>query len=179
MLLVAYLRHLAALGQRHIDPLSASFLYPMIHISDNDAATKTESYVGDTGLNGVARAAGMTDFQVFGNWGTALLTPADQARFFFAVDSLVPPQFIGYARFLLSTIVGYESWGIPAIARPLGYRVFFKGGWRPTPRGQLVNQMARLEGHGRKFSLAVMTDGDPSMTYGIQTLQGLTAALLR
>jgi hypothetical protein len=179
MLLVAYLRRLAALGQRHVDPLSASFLYPMIHISDNGAATKTESYVGDAGLNGVARAAGMTDFQVFGNWGTALLTPADQARFFFAMDSLVPPQFVGYARFLLSTIVGYESWGIPAIARPLGYRVFFKGGWRPTPRGQLVNQMARLEGHGRKFSLAVMTEGDPSMAYGIQTLQGLTAALLR
>ena len=179
MLLVAYLRRLAAHGQRHIDTLSASFLYPMIHVSDNTAATTTQSYVGDAGLYAVARAAGMTDFQVFGSWGTAMLTPADQARFFFEMDSLIPSPFVGYARFLLSTIAGYESWGIPAVARPLGYRVFFKGGWRPTPRGQLVNQMARLEGHGHKFSLAVMTDGDPTMGYGIQTLQGLAAALLR
>ncbi|MGH2866515.1 MAG: hypothetical protein ACRDNK_02960 [Solirubrobacteraceae bacterium] len=178
MLLVAYLRHLAALGQRHVDPQSASFLYPMIHVSDNRAATQTQSYVGDAGLDGVARAAGMANFSVFGSWGTALLTPADQAQFFFAMDSLVPSQFVGYARFLLSTIVDYESWGIPAIARPRGYRVFFKGGWRPTPRGQLVNQIARLEGHGRRFALAVMTDGDPSMAYGIETIQGLTAALL-
>lgn len=57
MLLVAYLRHLAALGQRHVDPQSASFLYPMIHVSDNSAATQTQSYVGDGGLYGVARAA--------------------------------------------------------------------------------------------------------------------------
>jgi hypothetical protein len=80
---------------------------------------------------------------------------------------------------LLSTIVGYESWGIPAIARPLGYRVFFKGGWRSTGIGRLVHQVARVEGHGRTFSIAVMTDGDPSMAYGIETIQGVTAALLR
>lgn len=120
----------------------------------------------------------MTNFSVSGSWGTALLTAADQARFFFAMDSLIPPQFVGYARFLLSTIVDYESWGIPAVARPRGYRVFFKGGWRPTARGQLVNQIARLEGHRGKFALAVMTDNDPSMAYGIGTIQGLTAALL-
>jgi hypothetical protein len=178
MLLVAYLRRLAALGQRRVDSHSTSFLYPMIHVSDNQDATETESYVGDAGLDAVARAAGMTEFSVSGSWGNAMLTPADQARFFFAMDDLIPPQFVGYARFLLSTIASYESWGIPAIARPDGYRVFFKGGWRPTPRGQLVNQIARLEGHGRKFALAIMTDGDPSMAYGIQTLQGLTATLL-
>ena len=119
----------------------------MIHVSDNNAATKTQSYVGDAGLDGVARAAGMTNFSgVRQPGGRALLTPADQARFFFAMDSLIPPQFVGYARFLLSTIVGYESWGIPAVARPRGYRVFFKGGWRPTPRGQLVNQIGPARG---------------------------------
>jgi hypothetical protein len=95
------------------------------------------------------------------------------------MDTLIPREFIGYARFLLSTIADYESWGIPAIARPLGYSVSFKGGWRPSPDVYLVHQIARLEGHHRTFSLAVMTDGDADMGYGIDTIRGVTSALLR
>ncbi len=185
MLLVAYLRHLDAIGQHYVDSYSNSFLYPMINVSDNNAATQCWSIVGNPGLRALARAAGMTDFSVpdsapwGGEWGTALLSAADQARFFFEMDSLIPREFVGYARYLLSTIAGYESWGIPAIARPLGYTVFFKAGWRPSPDTFLVHQIARLEGHGRTFSMAVMTDGDPDMGYGIQTIQGVASTLLR
>jgi hypothetical protein len=179
MLLVAYLRRLDAIGQHTIDSNSASILYPMINVSDNNAATQCWYVVGDGGLYSVAHAAGMTDFSISGIWANAYLSAADQARFFFEMDSLVPREFVGYARFLLSTIAGYESWGIPAIARPLGYTVFFKGGWRPSPDIWLVHQIARLEGHGRTFSMAVMTDGDADMNYGIDTIQGVTAALLR
>jgi hypothetical protein len=178
MLLVAYLRRLDARGQRHVDSASNAILYPMIHVSDNDAASACWSIVGNAGLYGVAHAAGMTDFSDSGDWAQAQLSAADQAKFFFAMDSLIPREFVGYARFLLSTIAGYESWGIPSVARPRGYRVFFKAGWRPTALGQLVHQIARLEGHHRVFSLAIMTDGDPSMDYGIQTLDIVARALL-
>jgi hypothetical protein len=179
MLLVAYLRRLDAMGQHRVDSYSNSFLYPMIHISDNNAATQTWSIVGDSGLYAVAAAARMTDFSVSGLWGTALLSPADQANFFFTMDSLVPREFVGYARFLLSTIEPSQSWGIPVVARPLGYHAFFKDGSEPTALGQLVHQIDRLEGHGRSFSIGVMTDGDPTMQYGIDTIQGVAAALLR
>ncbi|MGB9185069.1 MAG: hypothetical protein WCB67_13490 [Solirubrobacteraceae bacterium] len=179
MLLVAYLRRLGARGQRQIDAYSASFLYPMIHVSDNQAATTCQSYVGDAGLYAVARAANMTDFSVAGFWLTAELSPADQAHFFSVMDSLIPREFVGYARYLLSTIEPSQTWGVPPVARPLGYRVFFKDGSEPTARGQLVHQVDRLEGHGRVFSVAVMTDGDPSMVYGEQTISGIAAALLR
>jgi hypothetical protein len=178
MLLVAYLRRLDARGQHHVDSFSDSFLYPMIHVSDNSAATQTWSIVGDSGLYAVARAAGMTDFSIVGIWANAQISAADQAKFFFEMDSLIPREFVGYARFLLSTIAGYESWGIPAVARPRGYSVFFKGGWRGTGLGQLVHQVGRLERHGQRFSIAVMTDGDPSMGYGIDTIQAVTGALL-
>ncbi len=184
MLLVAYLRRLDAMGQHYVDSYSNSILYPMIHVSDNDAATDCWSIVGDSGLYAVARAAGMTHFSVpvsapwGGQWGTALLTAADQARFFFEMDSLIPREFVGYANFLLSTIAAYESWGIPAVARPLGYTVFFKGGWRPSPDIWLTHQIARLVGHGHTFSIAVMTDGDPDFAYGIATIEGVTRALL-
>ncbi|HTX12311.1 MAG TPA: hypothetical protein VME22_27085 [Solirubrobacteraceae bacterium] len=185
MLLVAYLRRLNAMGQHYVDSYSNSFLYPMINVSDNDAATKCWSIVGNAGLYAVAQAAGMTHFSIDttaswgGSWGAALITAADQARFFFEMDSLIPREFVGYANYLLSTIAGYESWGIPAIARPLGYTVYFKAGWRPSPDVFLVHQIARLVGHHHTFAMAVMTDGDPDMSYGIDTIQGVTAALLR
>jgi hypothetical protein len=179
MLLVGYLRRLDAQRQHQVDSYSNSFLYPMIHVSDNNAASQCYSIVGDSGLYAVAGAAHMSDFSVGGNWGTALLSPADQARFFFEMDSLIPKEFVGYARFLLSTIEPSQSWAIPAVARPLGYSVFFKDGSEPTGLGQLVHQVARLEGHARLFSIAVMTDGDPTMQYGIDTIAGVTQALLR
>lgn len=178
MLLVSYLRRLHDQGHRHIDGYSNSFLYPMINVSDNAAATQTYSIVGDAGLDGVARIAGMTDFSVRGFWANAQISAADQARFFFGMDSLIPREFDGYARYLLSTIASYESWGIPAVARGHRYAVFFKGGWRGTGLGQLVHQAARLERGSRRLALAVTTDGDPSMSYGIGTIEGVTGALL-
>ncbi|MFL5822789.1 MAG: serine hydrolase [Solirubrobacteraceae bacterium] len=184
MLLVAYLRHLDAEGQHSIDSSSNALLYPMINVSDNKAATAVWSIVGNSGLYEVAKAAGMTHFSVptsasWGSeWGTALLTAGDQAKFFYEMDSLIPAAFRSYARTLLSTIAGSESWGIPHVARPAGFKVFFKAGWRPSPDTFLVHQIARLERGHQRFSLAIMTDGDPDMTYGIDTIQGATEALL-
>ena len=178
MLLVADLRRLNAIGQHSVDSHSNSLLFPMINVSDNNAATAVWEIVGNSGLYALARAAGMTDYSVTTDWASSQISAADQARFFFEMDSLIPHEFVGYARFLLSTIAGFESWGIPAVARPLGYDVFFKGGWRTTGLGQLVHQVARLERRKRLFALAVMTDGDPSMGYGIDTIQGVTQALL-
>jgi hypothetical protein len=149
----------------------------MIHVSDNGAATSVYRRVGDGGLFGLARRAGMTNFSVAGFWANARISAADQARFFFGIDGLIPRRFRGYARGLLSGIAGYESWGIPRVARPR-WHVLFKGGWRGTGRGQLVHQVARLERRGGTFAMAVMTDGDPSMGYGISTIQGLTARLV-
>jgi len=177
MLLVAYLRLLDA--QHH--SLSASdraILGPMIQRSDNSAATAIWQRVGDGRLRDLARAAGMRNFSISGIWANAMITAADQATYFFEMDKLIPPQFRGYARFLLSHIVGYESWGIPAVARGRGWKVYFKGGWRPTSRGQLVHQVARLRRGHNRIAIAVMTDGDPSMGYGIATIEGVTRRLL-
>jgi hypothetical protein len=178
MLLVAYLRRIDAQGQHYVDGYSNSILYPMIHVSDNNAATTVWSIVGDASLYRLARRAGMTDFSVVGSWGSALLSAADQARYFFEMDSLIPREFRGYARRLLSTIAANQSWAIPAVARPHHYAVFFKNGVEPTALGELVHQVARLERPDHSFAMAVMTDGDPSMGYGIDTIQGVANALV-
>jgi hypothetical protein len=177
MLLVAYLRKVA--GEKgSLDEDDRSLLEPMIHLSDNDAATDVWELDGDDRLLALARRAGMTDFSIEGEWGNAQLSAADQARYFFEMNSLIPARFRHYADHLLSHVVDYESWGIPHVARPHGWTVFFKGGWRGTERGQLVHQIARLQKPHQRLAIAVMTDGDPSMEYGIGTIQGVAARLL-
>jgi hypothetical protein len=177
MLLVAYLRDLAH-HHRGLDADARSLLEPMIHVSDNEAATAVWELDGDRRLRALARQAGMTDFSIEGIWANAIISAADQARYFFEMESLIPPKFRHFADHLLSHIAGYESWGIPAVARPRGWTVYFKGGWRGTWRGQLVHQIARLHKRGERLAIAVMTDGDPSMEYGIETIEGVAKRLL-
>jgi hypothetical protein len=176
MLLVAYLRKLGQEG-RGLDEASKGLLYPMIHSSDNDAATEVLEAVGEGALNRVARDAGMRDYEPGGaRWGFTEVSAADLASFFYRQDSMIPPRFRDYARWLLSSIEPAESWGIPAVARP-EFQVFFKGGWLPEVEG-LVNQAARLERGGMRFALAVMSTHDPSMLYGERTIEGVTRRLL-
>jgi hypothetical protein len=54
--------------------------------------------------------------------------------------------------------------------------VFCKTGALPSQG--LFNEAARLERGPIVFTLAVFTDGDPSMAYGEQTIAGVAAALL-
>jgi hypothetical protein len=178
MLLVAYLRKLRH-AHRDLDSGDRSLLHPMIHVSDNDAAARVWSIVGNPRLRRLADRAGMTDFSIQGIWANAMISAADQARFFYRMNRLLPDRFRRYANRLLSHIVSWQSWGIPAVARPRGWKVFFKGGWRGTGRGQLVHQAARLRRSDERIAIAVLTDGSPSMGYGIQTIEGTTGRLLR
>jgi hypothetical protein len=175
MMLVAYLQMLNA-RHRGLDGADASLLYPMIHISDNNAASAVLAIVGDAALVRVARESGMADYAPgVGWWAYTQTSAADQARFFFALERLVPPQFYGYARELLAGIEPSQSWGVPPVARPR-WHVFFKTGALPSQG--LFNEVARLERPGVTFTIAVFTDGDPSMSYGEQTIEGLAARLL-
>lgn len=173
MLLVAYLRSHPTLSSTAKAELSS-----MIHVSDNNAAGWTQDAVGNRRLYEVAKRAGMKHFSVSGRWYRSQITPADQARFFLNMDSLIPKQHVAFARKLLSSIASYQSWGTAAAARANGWDVYFKGGWRGTNRGQLVHQSARLEKDGQIIAIVVMTDGDPSMGYGIATIRGIAERLI-
>jgi hypothetical protein len=176
MLLVAYLRKL---GHEHraLDATSKGLLYPMIHSSDNDAATDVLEIVGEQALDRVARDAQMSDYEPAGaTWGVTEVSAADLARFFYGQQAMIPSRYRAYARWLLSTIEASESWGIPSVARG-EFTVYFKGGWLPEVEG-LVNQVARLQRPGITFSLAVLSTHDPSMQYGERTISGVTERLL-
>ena len=137
--------------------------------------------VGDAGLYAVAAAAGMSDFSVSGFWLTAMLSPADQARFFFEICTgrfprsssatpascsrrSSPPEYLGRA-------ARGQAAGLPGV---LQGRIRAHRPWPARAPGR-----HRLEGHGHRFAMAVMTDGDPTMQYGIDTINGVAGALLR
>jgi len=176
MMLVSYLQELAAKHQG-IDAASNAILYPMIHISDNDAASAVFAHIGGyPALEKIATQTGMTDFVPgVGWWAYTQTSAADQARFFYELDGLIPAQFDGYARDLLSGIEAEQSWGVPPVARP-EWDIYFKTGALPSVG--LFNEGALLQRGRVRFALCVLTTGDPSMAYGEESIQGVGSALL-
>jgi Beta-lactamase enzyme family len=198
MLLAAELDRLAAEGLP-LDQVTHDTLHAMITYSDNAAADTIYYRVGDEGLFEVARRAGMRDFTVAGYWANAQLSARDMARFMDRLDQVLTGPHADFAAGLLAAIIPEQRWGIPEAA-PEGWRIRFKGGWRGTELGQLVHQIARLEQvpQGRRaecagaggsggeaaapgcpeLALAVLTDAQPTMEYGIETVRGIAERLL-
>jgi hypothetical protein len=176
MMLTAFLQ-MRASEHRGLSATDTGLLYPMIHESNNDAASTVLSIVGGAAIARVAREAGMRDYAPgIGWWAYSQTSAIDQARLMSMIDRLIPARFYGYARYLLSTIEPSQSWGFPPVARP-SWQVFFKTGALPE-RG-LFNEVARLERGPVTFSVAVLTDGDPSMGYGEGTIEGVASILLK
>jgi Beta-lactamase enzyme family len=177
MLLVAYLNQ-PKVRHHHLDFGSRALLRPMIIRSDNNAASRVRRIVGNVGLERVARRAHMQHFASDPNWGDTHIAAADQARFFFRIDRLLPPRHRRYGLSLLAHVVGPQRWGIPQ-GLPGRTRVFFKGGWRPENGGWIIHQVALVERGNRRASLAVLTDDDRTDGYGHETIRGIARRVLR
>ena len=176
MLLVAYLRTHAV--HRALTVYERGMLEPMIRRSDNDAANRVYSQVGDSGLLALARRVGMTRFAPGGPvWGYSLIDAHDQARFFLRIDRYIPPSHRRYAMHLLATVLPSQRWGVGQV-QPDGWRLYFKGGWG-SGTGLVDHQIALLRRGGRRVAIAVLTRNDPSHDYGKRTLQGAFGRLLR
>jgi len=172
LILVTYLRQ-----HRHVSASMRSVLTRMIEYSDNAAADLTYRLVGRSSVQHLARLAHMRSFTAGSAWIVSRVAPADMARFFLDMHRYIPARHRRFADHLLSHVVSYESWGIPAAAVSLGYRVYFKPGWLGA--WILANEAARLERDSVTVGLAVFTDGNPTSSYGKETIAGVTARLLR
>ncbi len=175
MFLTAYLQMLGA-HRRALGASDRALLYPMIHESNNDDASAVLGIVGAGAVARVAREAGMRDYAPgVGWWAFTQTSAADQVVFVSRLEQLIPPRYYGYARYLMSTIEPEQSWGVPPVARP-DWQVYFKTGALPS-RG-LYTEVARLERGPIAFTVAVLTDGEPSQAYGEETIEGVASRLL-
>ena len=115
-----------------VSALDRSLLYPMIHDLQQRRGLGGADRVGVGAVARVAREAGMQDYAPgVGWWAYTQTSAADQARFFVAIERLIPHQFWPYARGLLAGIEPEQSWGIPEVARPR-WQVFFKTSALPS-----------------------------------------------
>jgi hypothetical protein len=181
LLLAAELRRLKEEGEP-LDSGTKSLLDSMITYSDNDAGGGVYARVGDAGLEEVAERAGMRDFEVDpGFWGGAQITAADMARFYYRLERNLVGRYRGYGMALLAGITSTQRWGIPAAADG-GWRVWFKGGWRPSGKegttGPVTHQAALLvHRSGQRLGLAVLSNEAPEEG-GFSAIEGLTERLL-
>ena len=159
------------------DPATEATLTKMITESDNGAAYTIFGQVGARGMREVAKAAGMRDYEQGSGWIDTRSSAWDQAHFFSRLESLVPAAGRDLARRLLAGVVPIQRWGIPAAAGPEGWTSYFKGGWLGLDN-KLMVQAARLEKGKKTWALAVMSDENPTRSYGWDTQKGVTGLLL-
>lgn len=175
--LVAYLNSGRVRG-RALTAREHARLGPMIRESANAPASWVRDVLGEAPIERAGRRAGMRDWDVVSPWGSSTLTAADGARFVRTFDEEVVERHREYARTLLATVVPEQRWGVPAAAPP-GFTLMFKGGWRPTATGRLVNQVALLQAGETRIGLAVLSDGSERHERGVRTVEGVMKRLLR
>jgi hypothetical protein len=159
------------------DAATEATLTRMIAESDNGAASTIFSRVGAKGMRAVARAAELEDYEQGAGWLDTRDSAADQASFFHQLESLVPAAGRSLARRLLADVVPIQRWGIPAAAGPEGWTSYHKSGWLGLDN-RLMVQAAWLEKGNKKWALSVVSDENPTSSYGWDTQKGVAGLLL-
>jgi len=165
-----------------------SLLTSMIEVSDNDSATSLWNSVGGpTAIDAFNRSIGMVGttpstclvcagFQWPG-WGLTTTTAADQLALLRAVlfpSPLISATDRAEAVNLLENITPSEDWGVSG-GVPSGVTIALKNGWVPVSDGTWqINSIGWVDGDGRNYLIAVLTDENPNEQYGIDTIDTLS-----
>jgi hypothetical protein len=64
-----------------------------------------------------------------------------------------------------------QRWGVTAGA-PAKVTVHVKNGWLPYPKRWNINSIGTFTGTGIGYQITMLTSGNPSMAYGINTIEG-------
>jgi hypothetical protein len=186
-ILAALLYQAQQKGQPLTDP-TAQLASAMIENSDDNAAS--DLWQGDGGAKGVAAfdtLAGLTDTApgAKGFWGLSTTTAEDQVTMMKTVaypNDLLNAASRTYALGLMAQVEADQSWGLSA-GVPAGVTVDLKNGWDPLDgdgdsnaangTNWQVNSIGWIDGDGRNYVAAILTVGNDTEGYGIDTIQGV------
>jgi hypothetical protein len=153
----------------------------MIEHSDNaDAQDLWEAEGGATAVTSFDTAAGLTQTtpDVAGYWGLSTTTAADQVQLLRQVayaGGVLSTASRDYELGLMSNVESDQAWGVSSGVAP-NVTVALKNGWLPLDSGGWqVNSIGYIDGDGRDYVVAMLSDGNATETQGIDTLQGLSA----
>ncbi|MFG2780290.1 serine hydrolase [Streptomyces prunicolor] len=155
----------------------------MIERSDNDAANALWRRIGlAPGLEAVNKRLGLSSTVggAGGKWGLTRTTVTDQIRLLRAVfadggtssasEPVLTTTSRNYIRTLMTRIAAGQSWGVSA-ASDSGWAL--KNGWlqRSTTGLWDINSVGRVTSGTHHYLVAVLSDGNTSMTGGIATVE--------
>jgi beta-lactamase class A len=156
----------------------------MITQSDNDAASALWAEVGHARLQHFLDLAKMTEtvLDPDGAWGLTLITARDELallRLLTKSNSVLSEASRDYELRLMARVIPSQRWGVPAGA-PHGVTVYVKNGWLPLASGGWhINSIGAFLGHGRDYMIVVLSDNNPTMAYGVATIEAVARVVHR
>ena len=159
-------------------------LRAMITRSDNAAASALWAELGHGALQRFLNLAGMrhTVLGPGGVWGLTQITAPDEIlllRLLLKPNAVLSPNSRSYALQLMAQVIPSQRWGVPAGA-PTSLTAHVKNGWLPrATHGWRIHSIGCFTGHGGGYSIVVLTQDNPSMPYGITTVQAIARVINR
>lgn len=154
----------------------------MVTRSDNDATTALWDQLGTARIRKFFQLVGMDDasFDPGGWWGKTQITTRDQIKLLTLLTrpgSVLTDTSRQYALKLMAEVVADQRWGAPAGA-PSGVKVYVKNGWAPRETHQWrINSIAAFTGGGRDYRIAMLSQDNATMAYGVATLERVAKAI--
>jgi len=174
----------AQAAHRSLTVRERALAWAMITRSDNGAASALWDEDGRTRLQRFLDAAGMvhTVLGPGGAWGLTRITAADETRLLWLLlqpNRVLDTSSRDYELALMADVIPSQRWGVPAGA-PRSLVVHVKNGWLPlAPFGWRINSIGGFTGHGEKYSIVVLTEDNPTMAYGVSTVERIAEAVNR
>ena len=184
VIILAALLRKAADQHRHLTDAEAAQASAMITYSENDAASALWAQLGHNYLQHFLDLAGMrqTALGPAGSWGLTQITAGDEVlllRLLLAPNPVLDTSARDYALRLMAHVIPAQRWGIPAGA-PASLTVHLKNGWLPLhAHGWRVHSIGCFTGRGGGYSIVVLTQDNPTTTYGIRTIEAIANAIER
>ena len=163
---------------RSLTPEEQSLAVPMIEESLDSAADTLWTQLGPAAVGAFEREAGMTSTvpATDGVWGTTTTTALDRLAM---IRTLVEPNPLltdasrAYVLDLMENITPSQDWGATGGVPP-GVTVALKNGFAVID-GWQINTTGWVNGAGRDYLIAVLTNGNASEQYGIDTVNAVSA----
>jgi hypothetical protein len=169
-------------AHRSLSSTERSLAIRMIERSDNAATTALWNRVGKgpavKAFMGKAAMASTTPGPG-GFWGLTSTNAPDQVRLVRTVaypNAVLSAASRGHEESFMRAVIPSQKWGVSR-GVPAGSMVALKNGWLPRTGGWVINSIGHVRGGSRDYVIAVLTSGNPSMSYGIATVEHVSAMM--
>jgi hypothetical protein len=183
VIILGTLLHDLAVKHQFLTSNEVTLTTEMIEQSSNDAATTLWDQLGMRKLRHFLRLAKMTHTVLGQNgfWGLTQVNGNDELillRLLTFRNSVLDKPSRAYALKLMAHVIVSQRWGVPAGA-PASVTVHVKNGWLPDPQLWVINSIGAFTSRHRVYRIVVLTRGNPSMTYGVDTVQRVAEVIHR